>query len=296
MSAEYKKIIDAALSKPNPHVWFDIDGTLKHTDSLQYPDKFNPAVTGVLVGLNELASTGASTDQSPFELSSFLEIMMKHVSEGQQIFTGPSVLEGGHILVPVAGKVGKDFKILTSQIAQEEMKTITKKFGEVWQSIPKDENGWGLLPGVQTPVALAQGKYQGVGSVSIWEKGGSIHDPEYKGEYEPVMAWVKNHAVRLGISHLDFVEVGNGTLRIIENGKSKANLIQVLHEEGAVDLASSVYVGDGINDVEPATLVKIHGGTVIAVANAYPDLKELADIVTEGIASDGVVEALKLVV
>ncbi len=283
-----EKIISAWLSKSNPHAWFDIDGTIKHTDK-KYPNKFNPAVVGVLLGLKEMVGTGACTDQSPQELASFLAKMLP--DNGGAIFTGPSILEGGHVLVAKGTQIDKDFQILTSEAAQQEMQAIVSMFLAGWVAIADDPDNWGLLPGVATPVALAEGKYQGVGSVSIWEKGPDMHSPEYQGDYELVLEWVKAQAEAMQLlKQTELKEVGNGTLRVVQIGIGKAPLLEKLHQQGAVDLGASLYCGDGLNDVDPAKTVKKYGGMVVAVANACPELKAVADIIAAEIASDGVVE------
>lgn len=281
------EVISAWLSKSNPHAWFDIDGTIKHMDK-KYPNKFNPAVVGVLLGLKEMAGTGACTDQSPQELASFLGKMLP--DNNGAVFTGPSVLEGGHVLVDKNKSLDKEFQILTSETAQREMQAIVSMFLASWTAIADNSDNWGLLPGVATPVTLAQGKYQGVGSVSIWEKGPDMHSSEYHGDYELVFDWVKAQAITLQLlKQTELKEVGNGTLRVVQIGISKAPLLEKLHQQGAVDLGASLYCGDGLNDVDPAKTVKKYGGTVVAVANACPELKAVADIIADGIASDGIV-------
>ena len=286
-----EKVISAWLSKPSPHAWFDIDGTLKHMDK-KYPNKFNPAVVGILLGLKEMAGTGACTDQSPQELASFLAKMLP--DNAGAVFTGPSVLEGGHVLVDKHKSLDKEFQVLTNETAQWEMQAIVNMFLASWTAITDNPAGWGLLPGVTTPVALAQGKYQGVGSVSIWEKGPDMHSPEYHGDYELVFKWVKAQAMTLQLlKQTELNEVGNGTLRVVQIGVGKASLLEKLHEHGAVDLGASLYCGDGLNDVDPAKTVKKYGGTVIAVANACPELKAVADVIADGIASDGIVNVFQ---
>lgn len=282
------EVIANWLSKSNCHAWFDIDGTIKHSDK-KYPDKFNPAVVDILINLGTVAGTGACTDQSPHELGSFLTKMSPD-NEGA-VFTGPSILEGGHVMVDKGLKVNQDFRILTSPEAQEEMQLTVNMFLSAWMAISGDPDGWGLLPGLNTPVALAEGKYQGVGSISIWEKGPDAHSPDYHGDYELVFEWIKIRAEFLELlKQTELKEVGNGTLRVVQRGFGKAPLLEQLHEQGVVDLSASLYCGDGLNDVDPARVIKKYGGFVIAVNNACPELKAVADVITEGTASDGITE------
>lgn len=285
------EVIANWLSKSNCHAWFDIDGTIKHTDN-KYPDKFNPAIVSILINLGKSAETGACTDQSPFELCSFLSKMSSEC--GGAVFTGPSILEGGHVVVDKGQKINQGFRILTSPEAQEEMQLIVKMFLSGWTAIAGDLEGWGLLPGLITPVALAGDKYQGVGSVSIWEKGSDVHSLDYHGDYELVFEWIKAKAEFLELlKQTELKEVGNGTLRVMQRGFDKASLLENFHEQGAINLGSSLYFGDGLNDVDPAKTVKRYGGFVIAVNNACPELKGVADVITEGVASDGIVEVFQ---
>ena len=287
------EIIANWLSKSDCHAWFDIDGTIKHADK-KYPDKFNPGVVDILIDLGKIAGTGACTDQSPHELASFLTKMSPD-SNGA-VFTGSSILEGGHVVVDKGLKINQDFRILTSPEAQEEMQLTVKMFLSGWAAIAGDPDGWGLLPGLSTPVALAGGKYQGVGSVSIWEKGPDTHSLDYHGDYELVFEWIKVKAGLLGLlEHTELKEVGNGTLRVVQRGFGKAPLLEQLHEQGVVNLGSSLYCGDGLNDVDPAKAVKKHGGFVIAVNNACPELKAVADVIADGVASDGITEVFQKV-
>ena len=111
-----KEVINAWLSKSNPQAWFDIDGTIKHADN-KYPNGFNPMVVGVLFSLREMAGTSACTEQSPQELASF-----------GAIFSGPSILEGGHVLVDKGKSIEKDYQILTSEAAKVEMQAMVNMF------------------------------------------------------------------------------------------------------------------------------------------------------------------------
>jgi len=109
-----------------------------------------------------------------------------------------------------------------------------------------------------------------VGSASIWEKGPDVHSPDYHGDYELVFEWIKAKAESLQLL--------------------KAPLLEKFHDQGVVDLGACLYCGDGLNDVEPAKVIKKYGGIVIAVKNACPELKIVADVTTGGVASDGIVE------
>jgi hydroxymethylpyrimidine pyrophosphatase-like HAD family hydrolase len=96
--------------------------------------------------------------------------------------------------------------------------------------------------------------------------------------------------MKYALQELELVESGDGSLRVIEKGKSKASTLSLFHKEGLIDLSHTIYVCDGENDVPPAILVKEHGGAVVAVSNATPKLKEIADVVAGRDASRGVTE------
>lgn len=280
------------------HVFFDVDGTIKGAYAPEAPAGFDPKLPHLLAELNEIPglSVGVCTSQSPKEVYSYL-LRMDSVIDGQ-LMRGLSILEDGHILVDGGRHMLTGCTEMISPEAKGQIATLKAELKKLW--VPAQESylakdGWGFFEGVTTPVALPEGKYQGAVTMSVWEKGPDIHDPNYRGEYEPVALFVFQLGQGFGANLLEFREAGNGTLRIVQKGLSKEYALATLAAEGVVDLKKTVYVGDGLNDVAPAQLIAEAGGGVIAVANAVPQLKQKAVYVCKKPISHGVVEALNLI-
>ncbi len=83
-----------------------------------------------------------------------------------------------------------------------------------------------------------------------------------------------------------------GSLMLTMPGVDKASGLRAAARRLHVDLRDAVGVGDGENDA--ALLGSV--GTAVAVANAHPDVKRIADYVTAGQAGAGIRELLALMV
>jgi len=272
-------------------MFFDVDETLKHPKNEHQPNRFHPNLPLLLFNLRQLGKVGIATDQSQLELQGFINKLSNYL--GQPVTTGPYILEGGHILAnslyDQAGEIITSPQALTEIVQIYELIRINYSFNN------GDE--WGTLPGVITPIQLPDESTQALGSKSIYEKGPSIEDPTYAGEYEAVMDWLTKEAELAGLLiHTALMEAGNGTLRIIEKGVDKSAGLLLLQHRRLIDLSRVIYTGNGVNDVAPAKVVKEYGGVVIAVSNAHQELKKLADIITTQPISDGVIEVFSQIV
>ena len=76
---------------------------------------------------------------------------------------------------------------------------------------------------------------------------------------------------------------------VLERKNSKANGLLRLCEYFGTDIKEAYAFGDSMNDFE----ILQTAGTGIAMGNAVPELKEIADYVTADIADDGVYKACK---
>lgn len=79
------------------------------------------------------------------------------------------------------------------------------------------------------------------------------------------------------------------TLEILPPGASKGKALKVLIHEMGITPAEVMAIGDGENDIE---MVKL-AGLGVAVANANPKLKAIADVVVSSNDEDGVAEAIE---
>lgn len=85
-----------------------------------------------------------------------------------------------------------------------------------------------------------------------------------------------------------YFQYGEYSMEIVAEGCSKASGVKRLIEYMELDKEEVMAIGDHTNDIEIVSMV----GTGVAVANATPKLKEVADYVTKGEVADGVIEAV----
>ncbi len=82
---------------------------------------------------------------------------------------------------------------------------------------------------------------------------------------------------------------GGSNGEISERDTTKGSAIELLLGHLGIDAADAVAIGDSWNDVEMFQVC----GTAVAMGNAQPELKELADFVTTDVLDDGVANALR---
>jgi len=82
---------------------------------------------------------------------------------------------------------------------------------------------------------------------------------------------------------------GGSNGEISERGTTKGSAIELLLEHLGMDAADAVAVGDSWNDVEMFQVC----GVAVAMGNAQPELKELADMVTTDVLDDGIAHAFR---
>ncbi|MBT2648969.1 Cof-type HAD-IIB family hydrolase [Bacillus sp. ISL-34] len=89
-------------------------------------------------------------------------------------------------------------------------------------------------------------------------------------------------------AELNFVRWDEYAADILPKGSSKALGIQKLLEAAGVKQENSYAFGDGLNDLEMLTFV----GTGIAMGNAVPEAKAVADFVTDSNINGGILKSL----
>lgn len=80
---------------------------------------------------------------------------------------------------------------------------------------------------------------------------------------------------------------GESDGEVCEAGTTKGSAIELLLDHLGADAADAIGVGDSWNDVEMFEVV----GHAVAMGNAHPELKALADSVTTDVGDDGVYNA-----
>jgi hydroxymethylpyrimidine pyrophosphatase-like HAD family hydrolase len=82
---------------------------------------------------------------------------------------------------------------------------------------------------------------------------------------------------------------GGSNGEITHRETTKGSAIEVLLAHLGIDAADAIAVGDSWNDVEMFEVC----GTAVAMGNAQPELKGLADFVTTDVLDDGVANAFR---
>lgn len=85
-----------------------------------------------------------------------------------------------------------------------------------------------------------------------------------------------------------FIRWDECSIDMLPNGASKAVGIQKFLDHLNLPIENSYAFGDGANDIEMISTV----GTGIAMGNAIPELKEVADVVTTSCTEDGILNGL----
>ncbi|GAA4284487.1 HAD family hydrolase [Brevibacterium daeguense] len=94
---------------------------------------------------------------------------------------------------------------------------------------------------------------------------------------------------KIGLHGVTYSVGWSNWLDIAPEGVSKASGLQVVADELGVDRVHTVGAGDGSNDHEMIQWVA-HG---VAMGQAKPELKEIANVVTGTVTEDGLAEALE---
>lgn len=79
-------------------------------------------------------------------------------------------------------------------------------------------------------------------------------------------------------------EIGDNSAEVSEKGIHKAAGIKVLMDHLDAGREDVIAVGDGLNDIEMLELA----GCGVAMGNAKPELKKIADMITDDVDADGV--------
>ncbi|MFC8680425.1 HAD family hydrolase [Microbacterium ureisolvens] len=82
---------------------------------------------------------------------------------------------------------------------------------------------------------------------------------------------------------------GGSNGEINERDTTKGSAIELLLEHLGLDAADAVAIGDSWNDIEMFQVC----GVAVAMGNAHPELKELADFVTTDVLDDGIANAFQ---
>lgn len=215
------------------------------------------------------------------------------------LFSGPLIFEGGGlVLYP-----GSQIPVIT---ARPEVLTGLTRMREWIESntIAVDDpdlEGWRILSGVDpdegTYVMHNPGGDNGIATAILGLRGPHLSaDPTYADRYEIVRQRLLREMEELGIEGISATEAGNGAIILAQEGLTKGSMLNILAEEGHIDLSRVVFSGDGLNDMHAAQIVGKSGGGVVIPANAVDELRSMAHYVASQYCGRGLAEAIHAIV
>lgn len=264
----------SAIAKAT-HFVFDVDGTL-----VERQGRLGRSLAETLAGTSQTLCIATSRACSELD-----EIFEGSGFSRARLFEGHVILEDGSLIL----RPGKsNAELLVGSDEAKAVLDLMHHLGANISPIP-GENGWGMLADIETPQVHIPCYYDYQASGSLWQRNHASLP-----ELEPVMSWCLRAARELGVAHIvQLSEIGDGTLRVSVRGRSKGSALTELHAQGALNLGTTVYFGDGRNDLPAAQAVRLHGGRVIAANSRCEELVQLADYVTGVPGPRGVEQLLR---
>lgn len=250
-----------------PIVFFDVDGTLLHHQDRKIPESAKQAIHELQQkGISTVISTGRipayfSSIREELSIGSYISINGQFVVyEGQVIYDNPIALEHLEELTEEALSRNHAIAFCSSKgVGTKDMDHphIVTSFGELLMEYP------------------------------------TVHSEYYKEHaiYQALLFCTEDeeHLYRERFPQFDFVRWHEVALDVLPKGCSKAKGIQVMLDRLNIPTEQAYAFGDGRNDIEMLSLVG-HG---IAMGNAVPELKKVADYVTAPIGEDGIRKGLE---
>lgn len=243
---------------------FDVDGTLAERQR-----SITPSLAQTLQTTGR--TLGIATSRALDELD---EVFQGTGFSRQTLMTGPVIIEDGSAMV-LPGQESPTLMVSPEQaVAVHTLIAHVKRH----MSIEPLDDKWHRLGDIEFPLVHIPSYYAYQASGSIWQQ--VIGKPR---DLEKTMDWCQAAAEALQVRDLvQLTEIGDGTLRISVPGRSKGAALVELHNEGILNLAETVYFGDGRNDVPAAREIRKHGGFVVAVDRHCAELVACADHVCSG--------------
>lgn len=246
-------------------VFFDLDGTLMNNEK-----KISESTKQSLKALQDKnIHTVICTGRAPLmfkwlleELSidSYVSMNGQHVIlEGKEIYSNPIKSEDLKQLTSLAKRNGHGLTYSTFD-----------SFVTNADTNPLVEECIGGLKIPFPPVDPEVYSHTEVNQVQIYST------PEELKEYESMF------------TDYSFVRWHESSVDMLPEGASKAVGIQKMLEYLDIPVENSFAFGDGANDIQMIEMV----GTGVAMDNAIPELKEVADVVTASCSDDGIMKGL----
>ncbi|MGG1676967.1 Cof-type HAD-IIB family hydrolase [Neobacillus sp. NRS-1170] len=248
-----------------PIVFFDIDGTLL-TEEKTIPDTTKKAVQLLQEkGVHTVIATGRVPKmfywiQKELNIDSYVSMNGQYVVfEGKEIYANPIDPEKLQSLTTMTASNGHAL----AYCSHNDFKVSEKNH-------PVIESGFDALmmayPEVDTEFYKHSSIYQG----HLYCEG---KDEKLYFDHFPDLSFVKWH---------------DSAYDILPKGASKAVGIRKMLEVLDMKMENSFAFGDGLNDLEMLTAV----GTGIAMGNAVPEAKAVADVITTSSSNNGILNGL----
>ena len=246
-------------------VFFDLDGTLLNEDKIVLESTKQALRALQEKGVYTVISTGRAPlmfDWLCRELAidSFVSMNGQHViHEGEELFSNPIDADILHDLATYARKQGHGLSYsnhLAFAVSEENHPFIQPSI-----------NGLKL----EFPPANFEFYLQN-----------SVHQVQVYCESRDAGQYMNRYA------DFTFIQWGEYAFDMLPEGASKAVGIRKLLEKLGIPRENSYAFGDGRNDIEMLEYV----GTGVAMDNAVPELKDIADHVTTSCSEDGILDGL----
>ncbi|PAV29858.1 hydrolase Cof [Virgibacillus profundi] len=247
-------------------VFFDIDGTILD-DEKQIPSSTKKAIqklkqNGIYVAI--------ATGRAPFmfeDLRKELEI------ESYVSFNGQYVVFEGNV-------------VYNNPLGQDELIKLYKESTEnnypmVFMNEKQMRASVGNHPHIEKSLQSLKYNYPEVDSSFFMDN--TIYQALLFCEKGKEKHFVTNH------DSFHYIRWHDYSCDVLPGGGSKAVGVEKLIEASGLNITDSYAFGDGLNDLEMIREV----GTGIAMGNAVPDLKAVADYTTDSVVDDGILKGLK---
>lgn len=246
-------------------VFFDLDGTLLNEDKVVLESTKRAVHTLQEKGIYTAISTGRSPQMfdwllEELNINSYVSMNGQHVIfEGQEIYSNPMDPDMLHDLARLVKGKGHGLAYSNHQmlrVSEEMHPYIIPSFESLKISYP-----------------LVEPEFY---------KHSPVHQVQLYCERKDAQQYVERY------SDHTFINWGNYASDMLPRGSSKAVGVQKMLEKLGIPKENSYAFGDGTNDFEMLAFV----GTGIAMGNAVPELKAIADYVTTSCSENGILDGL----
>jgi Cof subfamily protein (haloacid dehalogenase superfamily) len=246
-------------------VFFDLDGTLLNEEKVVLESTKRAVHTLQEKGIYTAISTGRSPQMfdwllDELNINSYVSMNGQHVMfEGEEIYSNPMDPEMLHDLASLAKSKGHGLAYSNHQMFKV-----------------NEDNHPHIIP-------CYESLKLGYPSVEPeFYKHSPIHQVQLYCERKDAQLYVERY------SDHTFINWGDYASDVLPKGSSKAVGVQKILEKLGIQKENSYAFGDGTNDFEMLAYV----GTGIAMGNAVPELKDVADYVTTSCSENGILDGL----